>query len=358
MSLSRALAALAGAAFFGVVAAIHGITATAASSIVFLGVLWLFTPAPVVFLARMWRPWTRYRTLSNGYLAAAAALSVLLLAGVGWIGSERGIHPATSDDLPKPEDYPQLQAILEDVDFPSMDGARLYGWFIPGESPKTVLLLHGFGGTRDSMLPHADFLHNAGYSVLLFDLRSSGESEGDAVTFGFRERGDVQGAVRYLKERGDADGENVGALGLSMGGAAAIMAAADTPEIKAVVSESSFQSVNSAVASSFEHFINLPAFPFAPVTVFIIERRLGIKASQVAPVEDVALISPRPVFIIHGREDKTIAPKDAHALYAAAGELKEGVWLIDGAGHAEGAEVAAEEYAERVVEFFRRHLGL
>ena len=60
-------------------------------------------------------------------------------------------------------------------------------------------------------------LHDAGYSVLLFDLRSSGESEGDAVTFGFRERGDVQGAVRYLKERWDADGENVGALGLSHG---------------------------------------------------------------------------------------------------------------------------------------------
>ena len=61
----------------------------------------------------------------------------------------------------------------------------------------------------------------------------------------------------------------------------------------------------------------------------------------------IALISPRPVFIIHGREDKTIAPKDAHALYAAAGEPKEGVWLIDGAGHAEGAEVAAEEYARK-----------
>ena len=143
MSLSRALAALAGAAFFGVVAAIHGITATAASSIVFLGVLWLFTPAPIVFLARMWRPWTRYRTLSNGYLAAAATLSVLVLAGVGWIGSERGIHPATSDDLPKPEDYPQLQAILEDVDFPSMDGARLYGWFIPVRVPKPCFCYTG-----------------------------------------------------------------------------------------------------------------------------------------------------------------------------------------------------------------------
>jgi len=116
------------------------------------------------------------------------------------------------------------------------------------------------------MLPHADFLHEAGYSVLLFDFRSSGESEGDAVTMGFHERGDVQGAVQYLKRRSDADGESLWVLGVSMGAATAIMTAAVTPELKAVVSESSFKSVDSAIASSFEHFIHLPAFPFAPIS--------------------------------------------------------------------------------------------
>jgi len=353
---TKILTTIAGTLFFVAVATVHGVTATAASSMIFLGALWLFTLPPLIFLGRMWRPWTRYRALCNWYLTTSTILSVLVLAGVSWISSERGIHPSLNDDLPILADYPQLESTLENVIFQSNDGTLLSGWFIPGKTPKTVILLHGFTDIRDKMLPHADFLHDAGYSVLLFDFRSRGDSEGDAVTLGYHEQGDVQGAVQYLKNREDADGENLGVLGVSMGGATAIMTAADTPELKAVVSESAFKSVDSAIASSFEHFIHLPAFPFAPITVFIIEQRLGINANQVVPEEYVGLISPRPVFIIHGHEDETIVTGDANAIYAAAREPKEDLWLIPGAGHAEGAEIAPEEYAMRVVAFFDQYL--
>ena len=354
--MKQVLVAAIGTAFFGVVAAIHGFTATAADSIIYLGILWLFVPAPLVFLARMRRSWNSYRTLSASYLAVSAVFSVLVLAGVGWVGSERGIHPSLTANLPQLADYTHLQATLEEVEFQSGDGTPLKGWFVPGESAKTIILLHGFTDIRDKMLPHADFLHDAGYSTLLFDFRSRGESEGDAVTLGYMERGDVLGAVDYLKSRDDVDGENLGVLGVSMGGATAIMAAAEIPELKAVVSESAFRNVDSAIATSFEHFIHLPAFPFAPITVFIIEQRLGINTDQIVPEDVVESISPRPVFIIHGQKDKTIRPEDGEALYAAAQKPKEDLWLIPGAGHAEGAEIALQEYGQRVVDFFDRYL--
>ena len=162
--------------------------------------------------------------------------------------------------------------------------------------------------------------------------------------------------LKYLKSRPDADGDALGVLGVSMGGATAILAAVDTPELQAVVSESSFKSVDSAIASSFEHFIDLPAFPFAPITVFIIEQRLGVSTDQVVPKEAIGQISPRPVFIIHGQDDETIRPEDAITLFAEAGEPKEDLWLIPGAEHAEGVEVAPEEYTKRVVDFFDRYL--
>ncbi|MDE2859945.1 MAG: alpha/beta hydrolase [Chloroflexota bacterium] len=353
---ARAAVTVAGALLLLAVGALHGITATAASSIPALAVLWLFTPAPLVFAARVARRWTRFRTLSTAYLAASAVLSVIVLAAVGWEGSERGLHPAPPDDLPLLEDYPNLAAALEEVEFPSADGTILSGWFISGTTPRTIALVHGFGEERHQMLPHADFLHDAGYSTLLFDLRSRGESEGEEVSFGYHESGDLQGAVQYIKQRPDTGGDSVGVLGLSMGGAAAIIAAADTPEIKAVVAESTFSSVDSAVASSFEHFIDLPAFPFAPVTVFILERRLGISSDDVVPADYVADISPRAVFIIHGRDDVTIVPEDGIALHEAAGEPKEPLWLIEGAAHSEGVDVAPDEYARRVLSFFDRHL--
>jgi len=85
-------------------------------------------------------------------------------------------------------------------------------------------------------------------------------------------------------------------------------------------------------------------------------QRLGISTDEVVPEKLVGLISPRHVFIIHGQEDETIVSGDAKALYAAAKEPKEDMWIIPGAGHAEGAEIAPEEYGERVVNFFDRHL--
>lgn len=354
--MKRASTILVGTVFFGVVAAIHGITGTAATSMVFLGVLWVFFPAPLVFLARMQRRWTRFRTVSTAYLVTCAVLSALVLMGVSWIGSERGIHPSPCDEVPRLDEFPNLQTDLDEVDFQSQDGIALKGWFIPGDSPRTVVLLHGYGCQKEEMLPHADLLHMAGFSVFLFDFRNRGESAGDAVTLGYLERGDVKGAVEYLKTRRDVNAANLGVLGISMGGATAILAAAETPELAAVISESGFRSADSAIAQSFEHFIDLPAFPFSPITVFIIERRLGIDTGQIVPEKVVGSISPRPVFIIHGQDDEVILPKDARALHAAAGEPKEDLWMISGAEHAEGVDVVTVEYAERVVGFFDKYL--
>jgi fermentation-respiration switch protein FrsA (DUF1100 family) len=244
---------------------------------------------------------------------------------------------------------------VQDVRFKSRDGTNLAGWFIPGDRRTTVLLLHGHRCRRDEMLPHADMLNRAGYSALLVDLRSRGESEGDAVTYGYYERGDVAGAIEYLKTRPDVDPTAFGVLGISGGGSAAILGAVDTPEIKAVAVESTFKSLNSVIGQSFEHFVNLPAFPFAPLTVWIAERRVGIRSGDIVPEREVAAISPRPVFVMHGAEDTTISPKDGEAIFAAAGEPKEW-WLIPGAAHVEGAEKAKEEYERRIVAFFNAHL--
>jgi fermentation-respiration switch protein FrsA (DUF1100 family) len=257
--------------------------------------------------------------------------------------------------VPALAEYPDLQRVAEAVSFPSRDGTKLEGWYMPGEKPATIILVHGYGCRRQEMLRHADFLHEAGYSVLLFDLRSRGESAGDAVTLGYHERGDALAAVDYLRGRPDTLSDRVGVLGVSLGGATAILAATESEAIRAVVAESTFRSVDSVVSQSFTRFIGLPAFPFAPLTIWLSEQRLGIDSAAVAPEREVAKIAPRPVLVIHGSEDETISPRDGEAVFAAAGAPKQW-WLIPNAGHADGVKVAPEEYGRRVVEFFDLHL--
>ena len=74
-----------------------------------------------------------------------------------------------------------------------------------------VVLMHPVRGDRRTMLPRARMLARAGYSVLLFDFRGHGESDDGKMSGGHSERGDLQGAIDYVKERG------IGLLGFSLG---------------------------------------------------------------------------------------------------------------------------------------------
>jgi fermentation-respiration switch protein FrsA (DUF1100 family) len=349
-----------GLAFFGLLAAFDGASATGASSIPVLAVLWVFTPGPAVFA---WLWWSngrlanpRPRKAAVAYLSVGVGLSVLVLAGVGWIASERGIHPAPCDTADKRlSDYPTLEPTTEQVSFPVPATGQRTGWFIRGISKDTVILLHGYGCRRQEMLDYADVLHQAGYSVFLFDLYGQGDSDGDGVTLGFQEQRDLLAAVDYLKGRNDVDSSNIGVLGVSMGAAVAIMGAAQSPDIKAVVADSPFESANRAIEEGFTRVIGLPAFPFAPITLQIIQWRLGISPNQVVPREQVAAISPRPLLLIHGLADTEVSPLNSEILFAAAGQPKE-LWLIPGVDHASGIKEHREEYTKRIVDFFGRYL--
>jgi dipeptidyl aminopeptidase/acylaminoacyl peptidase len=205
------------------------------------------------------------------------------------------------------------------------------------------------------MLARALILNQAGYSTLLFDFYGQGESDGDAVTLGFNERQDAVAAVEYLKTRDDVDDANLGILGISMGGSVAIMAAAMSPDIKAVVADSPFQSASRGIEEGFTRVTGLPRFPFSPIVLRFIRWRLGISPDEIVPIDQVAAISPRPLLLIHGTADADVSPGNSEALFAAAGEPKELV-LLPGIEHASGMKDVPDDYTELIVGFFDRYL--
>ena len=320
-------------------------------------VAWLFAPAPLVYVYCRLRPIgrPRRRLAANVYMGASALLTAVLLLGVAWVGSERAIHPEVCDGMSELSAYPVLEAAVEPVEFRSADGVRLAGWLLAGTRAEAVVLLHGYRCDRREMLPQADMLYEAGFTVLLFDFRSRGESGGDFVSLGYHEQDDVRAAVDYLQSRPALGVSSIGLLGISQGGASAILAAAGGAGVGAVAVEGTFRSVDSAVAQSFTHFIGLPAFPFAPLTVWLTERRTGIDAGDIVPERAVAALAPMPLLVMHGLGDETIAPADGEAIFAAAGAPKT-LWLIPGAEHGEGADAAPDEYRRRIVAFFEENL--
>jgi pimeloyl-ACP methyl ester carboxylesterase len=297
-----------------------------------------------------------WRALAMVVLAVVGLLAVALGA-VGWVGSERVIHPARKVEAHSLSEY-AFAPVTETVHFTSADGTPLAAWFVPAaQTPaSTVVLLHGWGRSRAEQLPKADFLHRAGYNVLLLDFRNRGESGGAEVTMGAREPLDIRAAVDYALTRPEVDPNRVALAGVSLGSSAGILAMQDDPRIKTIISESSFADLNSVVSTGFEHFIHLPPFPFAPVTVWIAERRLNAGIGGIRPVDAIARIGDRPALIIHDLEDRDIPADSGKRLYAAASGPKE-FWEIPGASHAQGYKAQPQEYERRVLAFLARSLG-
>ena len=291
---------------------------------------------------------------SPGRIAASLSLALLVvlgagLLGAGWIGSERAIHPAIAHYKQSLADFPSLHP--QEFELESRTHTRIAACLFPGVRPATIVLSHGYGDHQAEMLPYADFLNRRGFTVVTYDMRNRGHSGGDAVTLGALESLDLISVVEALSKRPDVDHARIAAMGVSLGGSTTIMAAARDPRVRAVVDDSGFSDAPNVIASSFEHFIGLPAFPFAPLTVFIVKLRTGLDPDQIRPMDVIARISPRPLLIIHSMDDTVVPPANSERNFAAAREPKQ-FWRIPAGGHVGGHDMAREEYERRVVEFF------
>jgi fermentation-respiration switch protein FrsA (DUF1100 family) len=241
--------------------------------------------------------------------------------------------------------------IYKNVSLTTADGLKLAGWYIPGQRAEAIILAHGIDANRGTLIPHAVLLAEAGYHLLLLDLRGHGQSEGSEITYGYREALDVQAALNYLLALPEI--EQVGALGASLGGAVVVRAAAVDPRLQAIVVESSFSSLAAAVEDAFDDRSIFPKWPFAPLLTTLAEQRLNVEVSQVDSARDLAALSPRPVLIIHGVDDQLFPFYHAQRMYDSAQEPKD-LWLIEGLGHANPISGREAEYRERVIGFFER----
>ena len=113
------------------------------------------------------------------------------------------------------------------------DGLDLAGWYVPSKNGAAVIAFHG----RTKAQPHARMLARHGYGVLILDRRGEGESEGDGSMFGWGGTPDIHAAVDFLKARPDVDPARIGGIGFSVGGEVMLQAAAENPDLAAVVSE-------------------------------------------------------------------------------------------------------------------------
>jgi pimeloyl-ACP methyl ester carboxylesterase len=229
------------------------------------------------------------------------------------------------------------------------DGVELAGWYVPSRNGAAVVLLHGAGSTRSSVLDQAKVLSSRGYGVLLIDARGHGGSAGRAMDFGWCGDLDVRAAVDVLSARSDVTAGRIAAVGISMGGEEAIGAMAADARVRAVVAEGATNRVAAdkewlaekyGVRGRLQQQLDRLTYALADVLT---------PASPPTPLRAaIAMAAPRRTLLIAaaGRPDEGYAS----AYLRAASPQSVQVWVAPG-GHAAALASARVEWTNRVGAF-------
>jgi len=185
-------------------------------------------------------------------------------------------------------------------------------WSIKTDNAQgTVIIFHGFGGEKSSMLDKSDEFIKLGYNTLLVDFMGSGGSEGDQTTLGFYEAEEVKTCFEYISSIGE---KNIVLFGTSMG-SVAIMKAIDDDHLKpsAIILECPFGSMYKTVCARFNN-MHVPSFPVASLLVFWGGIHNGFWAFHHNPTEYAKSISC-PTLLLYGEKDQNVSRAEIDEIF-------------------------------------------
>jgi len=219
----------------------------------------------------------------------------------------------------------------EAVQIPTASGKQLFAWWLPVSAADTsIIILHGWGGNAELMLPMAQPFQQAGINVLLIDARNHGNSDVDTFSSLPRFAEDLDHAIDWLRQKHPVQSRRLALLGHSVGAGAALLSASRKRDITAVISISAFAHPEWMMKRYLQRF-HLPDLVVGLVLNYV-QWIIGHRFSDIAPLSTVCRIDC-PILLVHGRADTTVPVEDARAIAAGCPESNITLLEIDEAEH-------------------------
>ena len=268
------------------------------------------------------------------------ALLALVIFGWGpyWLAGIATVRRVSFNDRENAGLTPaSFDLSFEEVTFRTDDGLELKGWWVPAPQARgTVVMVHGLNRARIEMVKKVPFVHQHGWNALLYDQRHHGASQGERSTFGWREKDDLRAAKAFVGAR--AHGPVV-YWGVSLGAAAATLAAAEDAQVAGLVCDSTYRSLPDTVRHHLKLFRGftwwlriVPSWPVADEVLFWIGRRGGFDPAAVNVIGAAGRLGGRPALFVCNSGDRRMPAEIAFELKAAAG-ARARVLVVPGNSH-------------------------
>lgn len=260
--------------------------------------------------------------LRKAIIIAAIVLAVLIIAGFAAIPPivmKDMIHLHVDPEMHSPSEY-GIEAA--EVGLTTEDGVRIASWEVKAKEPRGIVIFLS-GIHRPSVTAffgHAKMLADNGYSSLLVEMRAHGKSEGEKIYAGTREYLDAKAGVQYIKSKKEYENLPVILFSVSMGGATAINAIGEIPEIDGLISVSAFSSWPDTFCDNME-LMGMPAFiaeiekPFVKLYMGF---EYGFGSLRINPRNEIKKLNGRPALLMHSTGDTQVPYKSLERLKKAA----------------------------------------
>lgn len=263
-------------------------------------------------------------TVGRRVLARVVFYSAVVFIGIPLAFSQVMVQSFRQPVRPPPPGYEEGRVVSE--------GLRLRTWTLRGRAESAAVVVgHGVGDSIESYTELAEGLNRRGHTVLLVDFRGHGGSDDAYTTLGGREREDIRAAAQSLRERGLA-GRGLVFMGFSMGAVAALRAAVDQPDVRAVVVEAPYDSYRGTVAHHAWLFYKLPRWtPIIPIAIAFAGWRAGFDPDEVDAVAAARRVRAPLLAIVDGADPRMPEPVVRRILDAHPGPKR--LWVAPEAGH-------------------------
>lgn len=303
-------------------------------------------------------------------LAIVLSFVVILCGGLGFAGnyfytlaiaadSDKSVVFGSSETNPE-----QVQAAQMKYDtfmandskeawITNADGYRLHAYEGHTDSDTWVIIVHGYISDAKNMLGIGSEFMDRGYNVLLPDLRSHGESEGDAIGMGSWDSEDIVAWISYiLQQQEDA---KIVLYGVSMGASTVMMTTGKAlpDNVIAAIEDCGYTSAWDEFAYQLDALFGLPSFPALDAANVITMLRAGYNLKDADALKAVQQ-SSTPTLFIHGSADDFVPASMVYPLYESASCEKE-LLIVEGAGHGQSRSVDPDTYWNHVQSFIQKY---